>query len=143
MAVSAMECSLAKSSAPPSVRKHLLTLCFIFIFLTPRSLAWSPPRCYQHRDPSLVIGYKWVGEESEQIVFYFKETLPETFKFFIEVCEAFSQEVIHLGLQHLYLSLRDIAVSPETDGVSYQVDDLRDQFCSVSSSLRYFAFLSR
>lgn len=39
MAVSAMECSLAKSSAPSSIRKHPLTFCFIF--LTPRSLALS------------------------------------------------------------------------------------------------------
>ena len=41
MAVSAMECSLAKSSAPPSVRKQPLTFCFILIFPTPRSLALS------------------------------------------------------------------------------------------------------
>ena len=39
MAVSAMECSLAKSSAPSLIRKHPLTFCFIF--LTPRSLALS------------------------------------------------------------------------------------------------------
>ena len=39
MAVSAMECSLAKSSAPLSVRNPPLTFCFTFIFLTPRSLA--------------------------------------------------------------------------------------------------------
>ena len=36
-----MECSLAKSSAPLSVRKQPLTFCFILIFLTPRSLALS------------------------------------------------------------------------------------------------------
>jgi len=41
IAVSAMECSLAKSSAPLSVRKQPLTFCFILIFLTPRSLALS------------------------------------------------------------------------------------------------------
>ena len=39
IAVSAMECNLAKSSAPLSVRKQPLTFCFILIFLTPRSLA--------------------------------------------------------------------------------------------------------
>ena len=39
--VSAMECNLAKSSAPSSVRKPPLIFCFIFIFLTPRLLALS------------------------------------------------------------------------------------------------------
>ena len=39
--MAAMECSLAKSSAPLSVRKQQLTFCFILIFLTPRSLALS------------------------------------------------------------------------------------------------------
>lgn len=34
-----MECNLAKSSAPLSVRKQQLTFCFILIFLIPRSLA--------------------------------------------------------------------------------------------------------
>ena len=34
IAVSAMECSLAKSSAPPSVRKQPLTFCFILISAT-------------------------------------------------------------------------------------------------------------
>ena len=41
IAVSVMECNLAKSSAPLSVRKQPLTFCFILIFLTPRSLALS------------------------------------------------------------------------------------------------------
>ena len=130
MAVSAMECSLAKSSAPPSVRKQPLTFCF-YLYLPYPSLAGI-----------VVIGYMRVCEKSEQIVFYFEDAFPETLKFLVEVRKAFTKSFFILVFSVFIFIFVILPARLRSMACDISWTNLRDQSCSASSSLRYSAFRS-
>lgn len=55
-------------------------------------------------------------------VLYFEDTFLETLKLFVKMRKALTQEVLHFGLQYLYLPFCDVARPSEIDGMSYQMD---------------------
>ena len=65
-AVSVIEWNTAYSSAPSCVLKPPETLVLTFNILIAASLAWYPPRCYQHRGSSLVVWYALMFKEGEE-----------------------------------------------------------------------------